>query len=446
MAQLGEAVERACRSLDWLSAGSTRLWCAGYRAQCDDEKRSPEFREAASRYLPARSDRRSGSCWEVATLKGLVHNRERLSRTRSSELALVTLMALPVVLLMLDDATGQAVRLAPLMVAVPALAAAFLSPVGVMAVTAVAVLCVVLETREHLLVGWTDFSVELAVLLVSVTAMGTSQIRGRREQELVSTKTGAEVMQRSLLQPVPSHLGDLSLASIYVPADKAAGVGGDIYGVADLGERVRILIADAHSKGLAGIETMSYVLNAFRRSARQFDSLRSMVANFDEDVMDELHDSTAAQPDSLSTSLALEEFVTAVVVEIPERGDGPMLMANLGHLPPLLIDHGRVVPLEPTSPMPPLGLSDLGNGRLHMDEASFPAGATVLLYTDSVIQARNRAGDFYPLAERLPAWARLAPGALVEAVRSDLRRYVGRNLDNDVIMVAVRRNCLPDTI
>ncbi|MYV48149.1 hypothetical protein GT031_21840, partial [Streptomyces sp. SID2888] len=98
-------------------------------------------------------------------MKGLVHNRERLSRTRSSELALVTLMALPVVLLMLDGATGQAVRLAPLMVAVPALAAAFISPVGVMAVTAVAVLCVVLETKEHLLVGWTDFSVELAVLL-----------------------------------------------------------------------------------------------------------------------------------------------------------------------------------------------------------------------------------------------------------------------------------------
>ncbi|MGW5098731.1 PP2C family protein-serine/threonine phosphatase [Streptomyces nodosus] len=379
-------------------------------------------------------------------MKGLVHNRERLSRTRSSELALVTLMALPVVLLMLDGATGQAVRLAPLMVAVPALAAAFISPVGVMAVTAVAVLCVFLETKEHLLVGWTDFSVELAVLLlVSVTAMGTSQIRGRREQELVSTRTGAEVMQRSLLQPVPSHLGDLSLASIYVPADKAAGVGGDIYGVADLGERVRILIADAHNKGLAGIETMSYVLNAFRRSARQFDSLCSMVANFKEDVTGDLRNSTAAQPDSLITSLALEEFVTAVVVEIPERGDGPILMANLGHLPPLLIDHGRVVPLEPTSPMPPLGLSDLGNGRLHLDEASFPAGATLLLYTDSVVEARNRAGDFYPLAERLPAWARLAPGALVEAVRSDLRRYVGRSLGDDVIMVAVRRNCLPDT-
>ncbi|MFF7146381.1 hypothetical protein ACFZB5_35280 [Streptomyces nodosus] len=131
MAQLGEAVERACRRLDPVFRRVNRLRCAGYRAQCDDEKHSPEFRDAASRYLPARSDRRSGSCWEVATLKGLVHNRERLSRTRSSELALVTLMALPVVLLMLDGATGQAVRLAPLMVAVPALAAAFISPVGV---------------------------------------------------------------------------------------------------------------------------------------------------------------------------------------------------------------------------------------------------------------------------------------------------------------------------
>ncbi|MFD4975143.1 hypothetical protein [Streptomyces sp. NPDC058424] len=38
----------------------------------------------------------------------------------------------------------------------------------------------------------------------------------------------------------------------------------------------------------------------------------------------------------------------------------------------------------------------------------------MLLYTDGVIEARNRSGAFYPLAERLPGWSRLRPQALVE--------------------------------
>ncbi|MEU6005393.1 SpoIIE family protein phosphatase [Streptomyces sp. NPDC047453] len=97
-------------------------------------------------------------------------------------------------------------------------------------------------------------------------------------------------------------------------------------------------------------------------------------------------------------------------------------------------------PSLPHPPRRPSGWGDLGRDHPHVDEVDFPSGATFLLYTDGVIEARNRSGDFYPLAERLPGWTRLKPQALVEAIHSDLRRHVGRGLGDDVTMVAVQRD------
>ncbi|MFE4413049.1 PP2C family protein-serine/threonine phosphatase [Streptomyces sp. NPDC056821] len=351
------------------------------------------------------------------------------------------LMLLPVVLLVVDKALGSGFRLAPLTVGAPALAAAFCSPAGVLAVTMVTIVCVVFSAKVHLLVGWTNFYVQFTTLvLISLGAVGASWIRVRRENELARTRAVAEVTQRVLLKPLPPRLGDLALASVYLAADEDAAVGGDLYAVADVGGRVRILIGDAHGKGLAALETASYVLSAFRRSLRRRGPLCAMVADLEEDFRKDLWDAAAAQPDTPGTSLALEEFVTAVVLEIPESGAGPTFMVNLGHPPPLLIDGGRVVALDPASPAPPLGLGDLGRDHPHVDEVDFPAGATLLLYTDGVIEARNRSGDFYPLAERLPGWTRLRPQALVEAIHSDLRRHVGRGLGDDVTLVAVHRD------
>lgn len=63
-------------------------------------------------------------------------------------------------------------------------------------------------------------------------------------------------------------------------------------------------------------------------------------------------------------------------------------------------------------------------------------GDRILAYTDGVTEARDAAGAFYPLGERLAA---LAPGdglaALTEAVRDDLVRYAGRAKDDVALLV-----------
>ena len=133
------------------------------------------------------------------------------------------------------------------------------------------------------------------------------------------------------------------------------------------------------------------------------------------------------------------DFVTAVFIDLPSDDDRRILVANLGHPPPLLLHAGMVSALEPTTPTPPLGLGDLAGARPPADTFGFPPGSTLLLYTDGVVEARNRDGDFYPLADRLGRWTALPPAGLLDAIHSDLRHHVGARLGDDVAMVAIRR-------
>lgn len=70
---------------------------------------------------------------------------------------------------------------------------------------------------------------------------------------------------------------------------------------------------------------------------------------------------------------------------------------------------------------------------------AFEVGDIVLLYTDGVIEARDRAGTFYPLAERVAAWSGKGPHALLSYLCNDLLSHAGGHLDDDAAMVAIER-------
>ncbi len=70
----------------------------------------------------------------------------------------------------------------------------------------------------------------------------------------------------------------------------------------------------------------------------------------------------------------------------------------------------------------------------------FAAGDVLLLYTDGVLEARDRSGTFYPLAERVAAWAGLHPQALLDHLCEDLLAHAtGNTLGDDAAMVAIER-------
>jgi hypothetical protein len=100
-------------------------------------------------------------------------------------------------------------------------------------------------------------------------------------------------------------------------------------------------------------------------------------------------------------------FVTALLVNFPvaDSADGGVPAAGswaelvcCGHPPPLLLRDGSAAFIEPYA-APPLGLLDLAEGWCRASMIPVGDGDQLLLYTDGVSEARDAAGQFFPLAQ-----------------------------------------------
>jgi serine phosphatase RsbU (regulator of sigma subunit) len=208
-----------------------------------------------------------------------------------------------------------------------------------------------------------------------------------------------------------------------VAAEAEARIGGDLYEVIRTPFGVRLLLGDVCGKGLGAVETAADVLGVFREAARAEPDLAKVAGRLDS---------------ALARRPASEEFVTAVLVGVPET-PGPAIMVNCGHPPPLLCRDGRISEVEPPADAPPLGLLGLVGGSYRARSLTFDCGDLLLLYTDGVAEARDKADRFYPLAQRLAVLSHREPEALLDELLVDVRTYVGSGLTDDAALLAVRR-------
>ncbi|MGW1075124.1 PP2C family protein-serine/threonine phosphatase [Streptomyces sp. NPDC002537] len=263
------------------------------------------------------------------------------------------------------------------------------------------------------------------ITVLAITSISTANVVlvATRERQLMQSRSVAEAAQRTLLRPPPERLGGLRTAVRYLAAAAEARVGGDLYEALVTPFGTRLLVGDVRGKGLAAIETAADVLGAFREAAQVEADLAAVAGRLDA---------------AMGRRKAGEEFVTAVLVGVPESG-GPAEMVNCGHLPPLLWRAGRVTEVENPVPEPPLALLDMVGGPYHGRDFAFEAGDTLLLYTDGVTEARDGSGRFYPLRERLSRMPDAAPDVLLDRVVADLLAYAGGELSDDAALLAVRR-------
>ncbi|GAA4192362.1 PP2C family protein-serine/threonine phosphatase [Microbispora amethystogenes] len=262
-----------------------------------------------------------------------------------------------------------------------------------------------------------------AIVGVTAASMLASRLRNRRERELANVRLVAEAAQRVLLRPVPRRAGDLRVALSYTSAAAEAQIGGDLYEVVTTPEGVRILIGDVQGKGLEAVETAAWVLGAFREAA------------YDEPELSGVAERVEA---SLGRHLSGEKFVTAILAEVHE---GEISLLNCGHPAPLVLRaDGTACFAEPQEEALPLGLGALGSPRPKPHRLPFGDGDQILFYTDGVIEARDREGRFYPLAERAHlAWGD-DPQAALDDLRADLLRHVGGPVPDDAAMLLLRRH------
>ncbi|MFE2324696.1 PP2C family protein-serine/threonine phosphatase [Streptomyces sp. NPDC059385] len=369
--------------------------------------------------------------------------RQRSERVRHAQLAVpfVLIAAVTVV----DILAPPDVHLGPFLVAAPALTASFRGPrmtafVGLVAVIAQVVVSAVRTTLTDL----NHTFQTIALIMISVFVTLFAYLREEHEKELMQLRSVAETAQQVVLRPLRDRIGPLRVASVYLAAAAEARIGGDLYAAARTATSTRLIIGDVRGKGLDAVGEAALVLGAFRAAAHQEADLRRLVDYLEGAVAPDLYDSTALDDDEDEgagpRSGEDEGFTTAAVLDVPD--DEPVLhLVSCGHPPPLLLlRDGRPVPLEVARPSPPLGLAGLVDGPVAAQTFAFEPGDVLLLYTDGVLEARDRAGDFYPLTERASAWSGLQPQAVLDHLCADLLAHVaGSTLGDDAAMVAIER-------
>jgi serine phosphatase RsbU (regulator of sigma subunit)/anti-sigma regulatory factor (Ser/Thr protein kinase) len=180
----------------------------------------------------------------------------------------------------------------------------------------------------------------------------------------------AETLQRSLLPDRIPQIPSVALAARYVPATAHLEVGGDWYDVMQLRDGlIGLAIGDVAGHGLQAAATMGQLRMAVRAYAVQDPSPLS--------VMHGVH--------RLVSHLPMHEMVTLTYL-VFDPATRLLRFTNAGHPPPLLFGAGHTTYLE-DGVSPPLGVTD-DDDFSETTQDLWP-GATLLLYTDGLIERRR---------------------------------------------------------
>ena len=266
--------------------------------------------------------------------------------------------------------------------------------------------------------GSTDHLIRMGIVsLAGLIAVQASQQRERRELISRQLLHVVEVAQEVMLRPAPRKIAHVALAAHYVSASDLANVGGDLYETAYTPFGVRLVIGDVRGKGLEAVRLAATVLAAFRESVWEPD-LVTVARHLNDQVV---------------KAAAEEEFVTALVVEIPAGGG--LSLVNLGHHPPLRLTSAGLEELQKEPPTVPLGMDP----EPRVDSFAFDIGERLLLFTDGLVEARNTAGDFFPVQDFANV---LRVADLQQAVKelvAELLHHVPGSLSDDMALLLAER-------
>lgn len=204
--------------------------------------------------------------------------------------------------------------------------------------------------------------------------------------------------------------------------EPAFDIAGDSYDYAVNGEVVDFAIFDAVGHGLRSALMAVTVVAAYRRARRREQALGDIVAAVDRDLM---------------PALQRGDFVTGIVGRYSlESRDLEMRIA--GHPAPIVVRDASVQFLHPDRPRPPFGLGTSGASivtRLQPEDM-------VMLYTDGVVQARDRTAVFLGAQALADVVVTHADDVSVQATcRRALSRVVAHAdgpLADDATVLAVR--------
>jgi serine phosphatase RsbU (regulator of sigma subunit) len=268
------------------------------------------------------------------------------------------------------------------------------------------------------------FGVMLTASLRSVTAELQHQ-----EGEL----SAARAIQEGLLPRPWPETAKTSLVEIDALIETAREVGGDLYDYVLLNPlRLFFAIADVSGKGYDAAVFMAMTKTAMGMATQQHGvSLDQAFGLANTEI------STAS--DHVREKGGRPMFVTAFAAVL-ELDSGVIHYVSAGHDSPFLLRAGAPPARLDTEGGPPLGTID--DFPFPVDQARLEPGDVLLLYTDGVTEAKDKADAFYGSArlETVVSGVSLDNAkSSVDAVRRDLRQFVGdADQADDITLLAVR--------
>ena len=261
-------------------------------------------------------------------------------------------------------------------------------------------------------------TLDAALAIAGQAALAIDNARLYQQQ-----KEFADTMQRSLLPRSRPAVSGLEVGELYESSARV-DVGGDIYDFVTLDDgRLAVVLGDVTGHGVEATADMAMAKFVFRSLAREHPEPGDFLAAANDVIVDEI---------------ATGKFITMVYLAI-DGIRGSVSCASAGHPPPrILLPDGSVRGLETGG----LALGIESGQQYDEVRTNLPVGASIIVYTDGVIEARRRQ-ELYGV-ERLDALLsghrELAPHVLATAVARDARAFAGGELADDLAVVVIRRS------
>ena len=187
----------------------------------------------------------------------------------------------------------------------------------------------------------------------------------------------ARLVQQALLPRECPRCSGANVAAKYRPVEE---VGGDFYDFIHLGpEQIGLLIGDVVGHGIHSALVMSLLLGRLRASRRE----RLHPAK----IISEINNLLVELSNSSGEVMLCSLFYG--VLDVPSR---VLFYVDAGHPPPLCCRPGRITSLVSNAML--LGVEDF---QTEEQCHQFEYGDRLVLYTDGVVEARDKHGSVYSL-------------------------------------------------
>lgn len=226
-------------------------------------------------------------------------------------------------------------------------------------------------------------------------------------------------LQEAML-PAPGPVRHHRAAVRYRPAVGELNVCGDWYDLVDLpGDRIAVAVGDVVGCGLTAAGVMGQLRSALSAASRVTDGPAQALETLG----------------LYARSVDGAESTTAVLAVI-DSAEHTIAYSSAGHLPPALLHPDGTVDFLDQATDPPLGARPEHIPRPQA-ETTFTEGATLVLYTDGLIERRHEDIDtgLNRLADSLTHHQNTDPETLADALLTDLTPPAGATDDTALVVL-----------